>query len=327
MQYIEDNLSPTTGNTPSEVLTCVRELYYDDLHWTFLVDRDSVPRLVVHSSLDRSGAFSVRDGMDLAAIMALGRTYELADPSHFVVTPKISLFGYGIVFDRKVRDRHEYVILPDGRSLHIGHALAGLEVFLFPPSSMGGLAFDYPKSAATWAGDLGQAVFDAFIALMTSATREEYDTYWELHPELVTSAWATASSTKARDVEMLGDVHGIGLGRAYVTGEPGRGAHLPAGRPLSELLEEYFVKSGRDARAVELFVAEYEGYGMTARTVDNGQMSTIEGLRSEVNSFALTWDILPNPLQEDWDGTQPTDRLLITHALEYLNDLLEGMDP
>jgi hypothetical protein len=314
---------PQTGEPASEVLTCVRELYYDDLNWTFLIDRDHISRLIDYSSL--TGSYTVRDGMDLTPIMALGRTYELDEtPGYFVMTTKIGWRGPTRV--RSMTDRHEFVILPGGEQVHIGHALAGLEAFLFAPSGLGHLAFGYPKSAATWAGDLGQAVYTAFDALI-GWWRPTYDDLLENDPQAITEAWEAARNTVGRPIEMHGDVHGIALGQRYVTGDlPGLNARLPAGVPLSELLEAYFLSPDRGTRAVQLFVQEYEGYGLTHDDVSNRRVSSNTGLRTEVNSFAETWDDTLNPLQSNWYGTSPTDQVLITLALEHLNDILAEMD-
>ncbi len=272
LQYVEAHLVPTTGDAASEVLTCVRELYYDDLNWTFLIDRGSIPRLIDYSSL--TGSYTVRDGMDLTPIMALGRTYDLDEtPGYFVMTTEIGWRGPSRV--RKMSDRHEFVILPGGEELHIGHALAGLEAYLFPPNPLGQLAFGYPKSAATWAGDLGQAVYTAFDALI-GWWRPTYDRLLEDDPDAIATAWDAARSTVARDVEMRGDVHGIALGEGYVFGDfPGIDARLPAGMPLSEILEEYFLAPGRGARAVRLFVDAYAGYGVT-RAIRDERAAVLE---------------------------------------------------
>ena len=324
LQYVEANIVPTTGDPAAEVLTCVRELYYDDLNWTFLINRGSIPRLIQYSSI--TGAYTVRNGMDLTPIMALGRTYALDDtPGYFVMETD---WGWrGPSRERKVEDRHEYVILPLGEELHIGHALAGVEAFLFPPSPIGSLVFGYPRSAATWAGDLGQACYAAFDALRGDWWWWQYDGLAQDHPGDVATAWNDAATTFGRKVEMIGDVHGIALGRRYVLGEAGMGARLPAGRPLSELLEEYFLSPGRGSRAVGLFVSAYEGYGLTRDMVRNGQMPMIGGLRDETNSFAETWDDTLNPLQRNWVGSSPTNQALITDALQHLNGILGDMDP
>jgi hypothetical protein len=331
LQYVEDHIVVSDpSDRPTEVLTCARRLYYDDGNWPYLIDRSEVDGLVAYDPV--TGWATIRDDMELAPIMALGRTYELDGPNNFALSPGIGATGPELT--RTMTDRHEYVILPDGEEVHIGHALAGLEAFLFPPSYVGSWVFSYPRSAATWAGDLGQAAYEAFaylwqdayfLAGLTERQRDVYDRMADEKPDFVAGDWASAQSDYARLIEMVGDVHGIALGQELVTGEPGA-ASLPAGRPLSELLEDHFVRVARGSQAVQLFAAEYAGYGLTYQVVKDGGVSAVQGLRDEVSSFAEVWDDTLDIYAANWNGSGPTDDQLLTYTQQYHNDVLNGMD-
>jgi hypothetical protein len=175
---------------PMEVLTKVRKLYYDTPDWDHLIDRGQVPRLYDWSTKD--GAVTARGPVPLPIVHALGRTYrENADGTFALDRPAWYSTDDPV---RLMADRHDYILLPGRKRIMFGHVLTGIETYRFGTSSLGAQMFQYPRSAATWAGDLGQAVHTAV----------EYE-----------GRWNAARWEKAAPVEIFGDIHGDVLGRGW----------------------------------------------------------------------------------------------------------------
>src|SRR5690606_20196077 len=106
----------------------------------------------------------------------------------------------------------DFVLLPGGRITQLSHTLTGMETFCFPRAPGGVPIFSYPQSAATWAGDLGQAVYNAVEKLKDEvAAGNAPAPYAELltnAPAMVDAVWAEKREDKAREVELHGDVFG-----------------------------------------------------------------------------------------------------------------------
>jgi hypothetical protein len=286
---------------PVEVLTKVRKLYYDNAQWNHLIDRGAVPRLYDWSTDD--GAITAPGPVSLPIVYALGRTYH-TNPNGTFVLNRPSWYSTKDP-TRQMADRHDYVLFPDGKRMMFGHVLTGIESHRFGTSIVGREMFDHPRSAATWAGDLGQAVHTA-IDYGGNA-----------------SAWIAACSENAGPVEILGDVHGDVLGR--------KGYVQPGGKPLSEVLEMYFTDPERDKLALKSFLAAHqvsrgaiEQRWNAAKSGDAGPPGAdLAGLAAEISSFAEVWDSEPGRTNFNAEKHAP----LVHLALTYFCGELLALDP
>ena len=288
LHHVEEDIEEKGGDSLT-VLTRVRKLYYDDKNWNRLIDREDVTPLF---TWDKStGAIVMHSGVPREVLFALGRRYKM-NGDKFVVKNG----------DREMTDRHDYVILADGREMMIGHVLTGLESAYFKPSFMGNMKFNYPRSATTWAGDMGQAVTWTITAKRDGQFTDINGTTVVIAAnESVHEAWFCVRDTFARPIELFGDVYG------YYLGSEKRLVKGKSEPRLSSVLEDLFYNPKRDWIVGTWF----------------SELGAVIDKKAEISDFAEVWDDLD--AQANFDDDDEDHMKLVDAAVEYLAEVVKSM--
>lgn len=291
LQRVEKDIQKKGGDSRA-VLTKVRKLYYDDDNWNRLIDRESVPALWTWNKAGDK-RFVNKSGVSRAVLFALGRAYKM-DGDTFIVDKD---------GDRKITDRHDYVILADGNEIMIGHVLTGLETGYFSPSFLGNWKFGYPKSAATWGGDLGQAVTMALTAKQDGYYQTVGGEKVSVSQALdVVAYWGNSRDAYARKVEMLGDLHGYFMAIKKPLAVNGKS------RDLSATLEYWFHKPTMP-KTIALW---FENHVLKSNNA-----------AKEIADFADVWD--DKSELADFEHDDSDHQRLVGVAVEYLRECVKEM--
>lgn len=244
LQRVEEKI----GADALEVLTKVRKLYYDGGNWNRLITRERIEPIRELQGETLSWRPGWSDSKDQRVVNALARRYE----------------------GRDIKDRHDYVVLPDeqnsqaqSKDIQIGHVLTGLEAGYYGTAfSEWGVELNFPLSAATWGGDLGQAMVEAIRAKDDGHYLDPYDREVAVsetdRTKSLVDLWPRVRDAKARAVEMLGDIHGYYLGSMKQLGST----------RLSTLLEAHFCVDPNTAKKVAKSVAALSASAKEAQIHD-----------------------------------------------------------
>jgi hypothetical protein len=302
LQRLEAELSTVSTPKPQAVLSKVRQLYYEApsilSHWYHLISTDIDPIFKWSRINETTGVITMWDTtVKLDTCEALSFKHSRTNLTYHLKNK-----------DRHIEERFDFVRLRKQRAIiQIGHVLTGFESEITAPSILV-RSYGYEKgvSAATWAGDLGQAA--------ATAEREHKKKGNSGSP--TEKEWLDARDKTASVYEMLGDIIGAAHSIRFKSAIEKREATLS--HELAKLLydSELLANSGK------LFV---ERYGLNLEKIPVDRESTNTIIR-EVDKFVKIWE-----RRDNWTGPDSAlPALSLTskgRVVQYLVELLRSLNP